>query len=271
MYLIDPLYAGDISPDSTYENGKLIHLVYELDETWNGDLLIAGTDIFAVGGELLDLLKSDVFKGFTLKSMEIRYEGDRTLPEFMQLIPKETLKIVRGEFDENASNDIYLTDNVGQLAVSGGLLKKIEPYMDKRTFKADEIFPMSKKTKEEKFAYEYVIVTPSSPFNLVPGEMRKSARRKNGTYIVKGVSGNVFISAPYLECLRQFDIDKHGYMDILEPYFLAVRGNDKKSVLGVIKNLVPQSFFIGEYPTAFSDSAGFVKCDVFYKRICPND
>ena len=59
MHIIEPLYAGDVSIDSDYENGKVTHLVYELDESWNGDLLVAGTDAFAVGGELLDLFKSD--------------------------------------------------------------------------------------------------------------------------------------------------------------------------------------------------------------------
>lgn len=58
MYIINPLYAGDVSIDSDYENGNVTHLVYELDEIWNGDLLIAGTDVLAVGGELLCLLKS---------------------------------------------------------------------------------------------------------------------------------------------------------------------------------------------------------------------
>ncbi|MDE6592967.1 MAG: hypothetical protein K2K57_07890 [Oscillospiraceae bacterium] len=256
MYIINPLYAGDISPDSKYENGKITHLVYGLDETWNGDLLIAGTDVFAVGGELLRLLRAGSFKGFELKKMEIRYDGERSLPEFMQLVPLEKLKITRGEYDPTAHNDIYFTDSVGQLAVSDLLFEKTEPHMDKRTFGAEEIFPMDEKTSAEKFEYEYVIVTPSNPFNLLPAEMRRAARRKNGEYIIKGVH----FSAPYLECLRCFDIDKHGYMDIYEPYFLAVKGNNREAVLEALKGLIPQSFFIGNFEN------GFVKCGEFYRN-----
>ena len=258
MYIIEPLYAGDVSIDSEYENGKITHLAYELDEGWNGDLLIAGTEVFAVGGELLCLLKSGVFKGFTLKNMEMRYEGDKSLPDFMQLVPLELLKIKRGEYDPKACNDIYFTDSVGQLAVSDAIFEKIKLHMDKRTFEAHEIFPMAEKDTVKKFTYEYVIVTPrSTPFDLVPPEIRKVSRRKNGAYIVKGFSEDVYISAPYLDCLRQFDIDKHRYMDIFEPYFLTVNGNDKESVLSVIKQLTPKSFFVGNF------DSGFAKCDVF--------
>lgn len=261
MYIINPLYAGDVSIDSDYENGNVTHLVYELDEIWNGDLLIAGTDVLAVGGELLCLLKSGDFKGFALKNMDMRYEGEKILPDFMQLVPQEMLKINRGEYDSKACSDVYLTKNVGEIAVSDTLFEKIKLYMDKRTFDAHEIFPMSEKGVSEKFKYEYVIVTPqSTPFNLVPSEIRKSSRRKNGAYIVKGISENVYISAPYLDCLRQFDIDKHGYMDIYEPYFLMIKGNDNDSVLSIIKQLIPQSFFIGNFDT------GFVKCKDFLNK-----
>lgn len=259
MYIIEPLYAGDVSTDSEYGDGTITHLIYELDKGWNGDLLIAGTDVFAVGGELLCLLKSGVFKGFTLKNMEMRYEGDNPLPDFMQLVPLELLKIKRGEYDSKACDDIYFTDSVGQLSVSDALFEKIKLYMDKRTFEAHEIFPMAEKCIGEKFTYEYIIVTPrSTPFDLVPPEIRKVSRRKNGSYIVKGFSEDVYISAPYLECLRQFDIDKHRYMDIFEPYFLMVRGNNKEAVLNAIKQLTPQSFFVGNF------DSGFVKCDAFY-------
>ena len=260
MHIIEPLYAGDVSIDSDYENGEVTHLVYELDETWNGDLLIAGTDVFAVGGELLGFLRSGVFKGFALKDMEIRYEGEgkKSLPEFMQLVPDETLKITRGEYDPKFSSDIYLTGSVGELAVSDLLFEKIASYMDKRTFKSREIFAKAAKNMSEEFKYEYVIVTPrSTPFDLVPQEMRKASRRKNGAYVIKGISDKVYISAPYLECLKQFDIDKYKYMDIPEPYFLMVSGNDKKSVLDLIKKLGPQSFFVGNFDT------GFVKSDTF--------
>lgn len=258
MHIIEPLYAGDVSIDSDYENGEVTHLVYELDESWNGDLLVAGTDTFAVGGELLDLFKSGIFKGSALKDMEIRYEGNKPIPDFMQLVPDETLKITRGEYDPKSNNDIYLTGSVGELAVSDTLFEKIASYMDKRTFKSREIFAKSEKNVSEKFKYEYVIVTPrSTPFDLVPQEMRKASRRKNGAYVVKGISDKVYISAPYLECLKQFDIDKYKYMDIFEPYFLMVSGNEKESVLSVIKELGPQSFFVGNFDT------GFVRSDAF--------
>ena len=79
MYIINPLYAGDVSIDSDYENGNVTHLVYELDEIWNGDLLIAGTDVLAVGGELLCLLKSGDFKGFALKNMDIVISTDNVI------------------------------------------------------------------------------------------------------------------------------------------------------------------------------------------------
>lgn len=261
MYIIDPLYAGDVSIDSDYQNGEITHLVYELDEMWNGDLLIAGTDIFVVGGELLCLLQSGAFKGFTLKNMDMRYEGEKSLANFMQLVPQEILKLKRGEYDPKACNDVYLTNSVGEIAVSDTLFEKIKLYMDKRTFEAHEIFPISEKDVSEKFKYEYVIVTPrSTPFDLVPSEIRKASRRKNGAYIVKENSENVYISAPYLDCLRQFDIDKHGYMDIYDPYFLMVKGNDNESVLSVIKQLTPQSFFIGNF------DIGFVKCKDFWEK-----
>lgn len=260
MYIIDPLYAGDVSIDSDYENGEITHLVYELDEMWNGDLLIAGTDIFIVGGELLNLLKSNAFLGFALKDMEIRYEGNKPLPDFMQLVPYETLKITRGEYDPKFCNDIYLTKSVGEIAVSNTLFENISLYMDKRTFEFYEIFAAAEKNLSEEFRYEYVVVTPqSSPFDLVPPEIRKVSRRKNGAYIIKGISDDVYISAPYLDCLKQFDIDKHKYMNIFEPYFLKVKGNDNESVLSVIKELGPQSFFVGNFDT------GFVKSDVFSK------
>lgn len=259
MYIIAPLYAGDVSVDSNYENGEVTHLVYELDEMWNGDLLIAGTDIFAVGGELLNLFKSGVFKGFILKDMEISYEGDKPLPDFMQLVPCETLKITREEYDPKACNDVYLTKSVGEIAVSDMLFEKIKAYMDKRTLEAHEIFAAAEKGVRKKFIYEYVIVTPrSTPFDLIPAEIRKASRRKNGAYVIKGISEDVYVSAPYLDCLRQFDIDKHKYMDIFEPYFLMVNGNDRESVLNVIKQLTPQSFFVGNF------DVGFVKNDDFY-------
>lgn len=261
MYIVDPLYAGDVSVDSDYQNGEITHLVYELDETWNGDLLIAGTDVFAVGGELLCLLQSGAFKGFTLKNMDMRYEGEKSLPDFMQLVPQKMLKIKRGEYDPKACNDVYLTNSVGEIAVSDPLFEKIKLYMDKCTFETHEIFPMSENGVGEKFKYEYVIVTPrSTPFDLVPSEIRKASRRKNGVYIVKENSEDVYISAPYLDCLKKFDIDKHKYMNILEPYFLMVKGNDKKSVLSIIKKLGPQRFFVGDFNSKFVQSDVFHEC-----------
>lgn len=257
MYIIEPLYAGDISAESIFTEHEIVHLVYELDEIWNGDMLIAGTDVFIVGGELLSIMKSDHFKGFTLRETNILYEGSKSLPDFMQLLPEETLKVIRNEYTVKTDNDIYITQNAGEIAVSDRLFESISKYMDKRNFKFHEIYFTDRKTKStEKYNYEYVIITAcSTPMELLPSDIKKRSRLKNGTYIIKEEKENVYVSAPYLECLRQFDIDVHGYMNIYEPYFLTVKGNDEKSVKAVIKSMCSRNFYI-----ARSFSEQFINC-----------
>lgn len=263
MFVIEPLYAGDISIDSTYENGKVTHLVYELDDLWNGDLLIAGTDVFAVGGNLLDLLRTNEFTGFTLKEMDIIYNGIKPLPDFMQIIPEDVLKVNRGEYTAKTCKDIYLTQNVGEIAVSDRLFEKIELYMTPNTFTAHEINPkIRKQTTDEKFKYEYVIITAcSTPFDLLPYDIKKGASKKGGTYIIKNFGENVYVSAPYLDCLKQFDIDIHGYMNIYDPYFLTVKGNDKESVIEIINTMCTRGFFVGE---SFNEC--FLECHEFVNQ-----
>ena len=65
-YLISPLYQGDISVESTFENGKVTKLVYELDEMWNGDRLICGTDEFICEKSLADKLMENNITGFSV-------------------------------------------------------------------------------------------------------------------------------------------------------------------------------------------------------------
>lgn len=263
MYIIEPLYQGDISIDSTFEDGEITHLVYELDEVWNGDELIAGTNVFAVGGELADLFKSDMFKGFTLRNMEVLYEGTMTLPGFIQLVPDEILNVVHGEYNEHIDKDIYLTKNVGELVVSDILFENIKKHMNKSSFKSHEIFYNEGNKKDsEKFNYEYIIITAcSTPFDLLPSEIKKNSTFRNGTFIVKEGDKNVYISAPYLECLKKFDIDIHGYMNCYEPYFLTVKGNDKQSVLSIIKCMCSRNFYIAE-----SFDEHFVPCLEFISQ-----
>lgn len=256
MYIIQPLYQGDISIDSEYENGKITRLVYELDETWNGDNVLAGTDCFIVCGEVLSAIKSGGFKGFELKDMEVIYEGDN-VPHMMQIIPDKVLSVKRDEYSEQADYDVYSTENVGELAVSGRLFDIIKEHMKENTFEFHEIYYTRKcGEQDEKFMYEYFIVTAcSKPFELIPFQMKKKAVFKNGTYIVKEKTGEVHISAPYLECMSNFDIDIHGYMNIWEPYFLAVRGNDKNAVRDVIRKMCTRNFYVAE-----SFSERFLEC-----------
>lgn len=263
MFVIEPLYAGDISVDSIYENGEISHLVYELDELWNGDQLVAGTDVFAVGGELLDILRADNFKGYTLRNMDMLYEGRAALPDFMQLIPQETLNLKHGEYAVQADNDVYLASNVGEIAVSDRLYEIIKKYMNADTFKSHEIFLKETKGKPSgKFEYEYIIITANStPFELLPYEMRKRSKMKNGEYKVSAENGEVYISAPYIECLKNFDIDVHEYMNIWDPYFLVVKGNEKASVIEAVKSMSLQKCYI-----ARSFSERFVPCSEFIAK-----
>lgn len=253
MYVIEPLYEGDISPDSEYENGKPDRLVYELDETWSGSLLLAGTDVFIVGGRLLTALQSGEYSGFSLKAAQVLYEGDTPLPEFMQLIPRETLKVNRSEYSPPADRDIYITGSVGEVAVSDRLFEVIKGCMNERVFIFHEIYPKAEKPQTGSGKYKYIIVTACShPFDLIPGEMKKKARKNGGSYRVK-LPEEVEIAAPYLECLRLFDVDVHGYMDIPEPYFLTVTGNDRQSVINVIEAMHDRKFFVGDFEKGFKE------------------
>lgn len=263
MYVIEPLYNGDISIESTFEGSTITHLVYELDETWNGDMLMAGTDVFVVGGELLDILRSNHFKGFALRDMEVIYEGECQLPEFMQLIPEKTLKVIHSEYKTAADNDIYLTQNIGEIAVSDSLFGVIQRYMNNETFEFHQIFfKDNTDTSVETYNYEYVVITAcSTPFDLLPLDIKKHSILKNGTYTIKHQAERVYVSAPYLECLRQFDIDVHGYMNIHDPYFLVVKSNNKSAALAIIKSMCSRNFYI-----AHSFSEKFIECLDFINK-----
>ncbi len=260
MYIIKPLYAGDISPDSEFDGGKITKLVYLLDDSWNGDLLLAGTNVFAAGGELLEQLKVGGYKGLFFKPMSMEYNGTRQLPQFMQLEIDRKIRVRNNKYKSSDECDIALTPNVGELAVSDALFGIIEKHMNESTFSFCEIMPESNADSRQSYEHEYIIVTSASdPFSLVPRDMKKSAKRRNGGYYVKAPM-EVEIMAPYLQCLREFDIDIHGYMNIFDPYFLTIKSNDKSSAMTVITELCSRNFYVGK-----SFAENFVSCMDFFE------
>lgn len=266
MYVIEPLYEGDISTDSEYENGEPLSLVYELDECWSGNLLLCGTDVFIAGGSLLEALRSGEYSGFSLKAAKVVYGGDSSLPDFMQLVLEESLKINRCEYSPSADKDIYKTGSAGELAVSDRLFEIIKGCMNEKTFTYHEIYTKVESTQAADSAdrtYRYVIVTACGhPFDLIPGDIKRKAKKRDGCYLVK-LPEETEIAAPYLECLRRFDIDAYRYMGIWDPYFLTVSSNDRQSAVNVIDAIHDRKFFVGDFEN------GFREWDEFKKYIQP--
>lgn len=123
-YLISPLYQGDISVESTFENGKVTKLVYELDEMWNGDKLICGTDEFICEKALADELAENNITGFSVSDMTVTYDGNTDIPEFKRMLITGSIDI-KSDTYKNATADICITKNVGELAISERALQII--------------------------------------------------------------------------------------------------------------------------------------------------
>ncbi len=123
-YLVSPLYEGDISIESTFENGRVTELVYELDEMWNGDKLICGTDEFICEKSLADELAENNITGFSVSDMTVIYDGSAAIPEFKRMSITGCIDIKSGTY-KNATADICITKNVGELAISERALRII--------------------------------------------------------------------------------------------------------------------------------------------------
>lgn len=140
-YLVSPLYEGDISVESTFENGKAVKLIYELDEMWNGDRLICGTDEFICEKSLVDELAENNITGFSVSDMTVIYDGSTAIPEFKRMSITGCIDIKSGTY-KNATADICITKNVGELAISEralqiiGILpaKTLVPYVKKEQY-----------------------------------------------------------------------------------------------------------------------------------------
>ena len=123
-YLISPLYQGDISVESTFENGKVTKLVYELDEMWNGDKLICGTDEFICEKSLADELVENNITGFSVSDMTVICDRSTDIPEFKRMSILGCIDVKSGTY-RNATADICITKNVGELAISERALQII--------------------------------------------------------------------------------------------------------------------------------------------------
>ena len=141
-YLINPLYQGDISLDSTFENGLVKHLVFELDDIWNGDALICGTDEFICEKSLADTLFENQITGFSVSDMDVIYNGTLPAPQMKRMEITGTIEIKRKTYS-NATADICCTKKAGELAVSERAYKFIN-------------MPSSQKISKKTILSEYV-------------------------------------------------------------------------------------------------------------------
>ena len=182
-YIIKPLYQGDISLESVFENGKVSDLVFELDDGWNGDPLICGTDEFLCEKTLSDKLLASGITGFEISDMTTIYSGDQVCPQLKRMKVTGDIALKRNMYT-NATADICITKNVGELAVSQRALEIIQ-------------MPVSKELPKyiEKSGYTYFVNTLSSfekiTENLSEGvlvsEVTETENKSNThTYIVSG-------------------------------------------------------------------------------------
>ncbi|MGN1102222.1 MAG: hypothetical protein ACI4RG_08525 [Huintestinicola sp.] len=182
-YIIMPLYQGDISLESVFENVKVSDLVFELDDGWNGDPLICGTDEFLCEKSLSDKLLANGITGFEISDMTTIYSGDQVCPELKRMKITGEIGIKRNMYT-NATADICNTKNVGELAVSQRALEIIQ-------------MPVSKELPKyiEKSRYNYFVNTLSSfekisenlPEGVSVSEVTETENKSNAhTYIVSG-------------------------------------------------------------------------------------
>lgn len=182
-YIIKPLYQGDISLESVFENGKVSDLVFELDEGWNGDPLICGTDEFLCEKSLSDKLLASGITGFEISDMTTICSGDKVCPELKRMKITGEIGIKRNMYT-NATADICITKNVGELAVSKRALELIQ-------------MPVSKELPQyvKKSEYTYFIntlcsfekITEDLPEGVSVSEAAEAENKSNThTYIVSG-------------------------------------------------------------------------------------
>lgn len=238
-YLINPLYAGDISLKSKYVNNHISYLVYDLDEDWEGDLLIAGINVFVIGLPLAEELFSANATGFTIEDMEINYWGDKKLPIFKRLI-------VKANGDEK--NDISATGKIGQLAISEKAFAIISKYVNTNNLNIERIYPNSKasQTNITSSLHNFIIIVEKEkPLTILDVELQKKIIITNDSRMKLIVNNSeIYISTPYIECLSKYDCDKHSNVDIVDPHFLIINGNDLEAILSLISTF-NDKFYIG--------------------------
>ncbi len=126
LYLLEPEVAGEFGEktiisnfEAVREKGQrpiVVHLHYLLTG-WLGDELLECTPCFIVTKELAtDIEKSDL-NGYTFENVDVSTSDefnemypDRSIPQFVRLIPKGTVEVVDDDNYKNWSgNDICLT------------------------------------------------------------------------------------------------------------------------------------------------------------------
>jgi len=191
-YLISPLYQGDISVESTFENGKVTKLVYELDEMWNGDKLICGTDEFICEKSLADKLMENNITGFSVLDMTVIYDGNLDIPELKRMSITGCIDIKSGTY-KNATADICITKNVGELAISERALQIIGMLPTKTLvpYKKEKQYTLYLKTP---LTYEEITE------NLSDGLAVSS---EGDTYKISGISKNKVLL--FISCIDSKD------------------------------------------------------------------